>query len=75
MTYSRMETLDRSLGMNRALPPEYAPGTPAPASGTYEQRNVLGSPTGLRVTMSEGEELPVAPRGFTWARVEPKGSA
>ena len=45
---------------------EYPPGMRAPSAGIYEQRNVLGSPTGVRVTVAEGEELPAAPRGFTW---------
>jgi hypothetical protein len=36
----------------------------------YEQRNVLGSSTGLRVVIAQGETLPAAPRGFTWIMVE-----
>ena len=44
----------------------------APSAGTYEQRNVLGTPTGVRITVSQGEVLPAAPRGFTWRRVESK---
>lgn len=50
--------------------PEYPPGVRAPASGMYEQRNVLGSSTGLRVVIAQGETLPAAPRGFTWIMVE-----
>ena len=46
------------------------PGMQAPSAGTYEERNVLGSPTGFRVTVAEGEVLPAAPRGFTWRIVE-----
>jgi hypothetical protein len=38
----------------------------APSTGTYEQRNVLGSPTGVRISVSQGDVLPAAPRGFTW---------
>jgi hypothetical protein len=36
----------------------------------YEQRNVLGAPTGEQVAMAPGEPLPAAPRGFTWRLVE-----
>ena len=53
---------------------EYPPGMQAPSTGTYEQRNVLGTPTGVRITVSQGEVLPAAPRGFTWRRVEANGS-
>jgi hypothetical protein len=49
---------------------EYPPGTHAPAGGTYEQRNVLGTPTGVRVSLTEGERLPAAPRGFTWSQMQ-----
>ena len=50
---------------------EYAPGTPAPKPGIYEQRNVLGSVTGVRVSVVyRGQTLPPAPRGFTWSVVE-----
>ena len=49
---------------------EYPPGTQAPASGVYEQRNVFGAPTGDRVTLARGETLPAAPRGFTWSLVK-----
>ena len=50
--------------------PEYPPGTRAPVGGVYEQRNVLGAPTGEQVAMAPGEPLPAAPRGFTWRLVE-----
>jgi hypothetical protein len=46
---------------------EYPPGIQAPVGGTFEQRSVLGSPTGVRVTVARGEPLPNAPRGFTWS--------
>ena len=42
---------------------EYPPGMQAPVGGTFEQRSVLGSPTGVRVTVARGEPLPNAPRG------------
>jgi hypothetical protein len=49
---------------------EYPPGTRAPAAGLYEQRNVLGSPTGERIAVAQGDTLPAAPRGFTWLMVQ-----
>ena len=39
-----------------------------------EQHNVLGTPTGVRIAVAQGEVLPAAPRGFTWRRVEANGS-
>ena len=42
----------------------------APVAGIYEQRNVLGSATGVQVSMAQGETLPAAPRGFTWNLIE-----
>jgi hypothetical protein len=50
---------------------EYPPGTPAPAEGIYEQCNVLGSTTGVRITLACGQTMPASPRGFTWRVVEP----
>jgi hypothetical protein len=38
----------------------------APVTGLYEQRTVLGTLTGVRVTVAQGDALPAAPRGFTW---------
>jgi hypothetical protein len=52
---------------------EFAPGMQAPAAGVYEQRNVLGSFTGVRVTVGQGDVLPAAPRGFTWSIVKCAG--
>jgi hypothetical protein len=54
---------------------EHPPGVLAPVAGIYEQRNVLGSPTGLRVSMAQGDALPAAPRGFTWALVQARADA
>lgn len=51
---------------------EHSPGLPAPQDATYEQLNVLGSPTGVRVTVTRGELLPPAPRGFTWVILRPR---
>jgi hypothetical protein len=45
---------------------ELKPGTPAPASGSYEEVNVLGSPTGFVVEVRRDNALPALPRGFTW---------
>jgi hypothetical protein len=50
---------------------EYPPGIPAPVAGTYEQRNVFGSSTGARIVVARGEDLPRAPRGFTWRVIDP----
>jgi hypothetical protein len=36
----------------------------------YEQCSVLGTPTGVRIAVTRGQELPAAPRGFTWRAVE-----
>ena len=52
------------------LADEYPPGTAAPTGGMYDQCGVLGTPTGVRITVERGQELPAAPRGFTWRAVE-----
>jgi len=49
---------------------EYTPGTPAPASATYETVNLFGRKTGHRIVLQQGQILPALPRGFTWAIVE-----
>jgi hypothetical protein len=54
---------------------EYRPGTPAPSDGVYEQCNVLGSTTGTRITLTGGQKLPAAPRGFTWRMLGPPPEA
>jgi hypothetical protein len=54
---------------------EYPPGAQAPSGGIYEQCNVLGSSTGVRITLAPGQNLPAAPRGFTWRVVEPPPEA
>jgi hypothetical protein len=51
---------------------EYSPGAPAPFDGNFEQCTVLGSVTGVRVTLASGEKLPASPRGFTWRVIEPR---
>ena len=50
--------------------PEHPPGSPAPLSGRYEQLNVFGTSTGIRVNVRAGETLPVTPRGHCWVLVE-----
>ncbi len=42
------------------------PGDRAPTSGSYQELNVFGSPTGRVALVAKGNELPIAPRGFTW---------
>ena len=49
---------------------EHPPGEAAPETATYEQRNVFGTPTGVRVEVTGGEPLPLAPRGYFWVSVE-----
>ena len=51
---------------------EYPPGAPAPFDGNFEQCTVLGSVTGVRVTLVSGDKLPASPRGFTWRVIEPR---
>jgi hypothetical protein len=48
----------------------YAPKQPAPASAAYEQVNISGSPTGIRVNVVQGHPLPAEPVGHGWAAVE-----
>jgi hypothetical protein len=50
--------------------PVHLPGQPAPASATYEQTNIFGSPTRIRVDVTQGSPLPAAPVGHGWAVVE-----
>jgi hypothetical protein len=65
----RRETLVGQLADDRTKGREYPPGMRAPSGGVYEQRNVLGSFTGVRITVVRDEILPAAPRGFTWSLV------
>jgi hypothetical protein len=50
--------------------PEHAPGEAAPAAGVYEQLNIFGRPTGIRVAVAHKHSLPGAPHGHTWTLVE-----
>jgi hypothetical protein len=67
--------LVEQLAGDRTTGREYPPGMRAPSGGVYEQRNVLGSPTGARITVVRGEVLPATPRGFTWSLVEAHGDS
>jgi hypothetical protein len=40
----------------------------APEAGTYKQLNIFGSPTGIRISMQQGETLPPLPEGRSWVR-------
>jgi hypothetical protein len=48
---------------------EHAPGEAAPAAGIYEQLNIFGRPTGIRVTLAP---TPAAgsPLGHNWTLIE-----
>jgi hypothetical protein len=50
--------------------PEHAPGDPAPAAGTCEQRNIFGRSVGTRVNLAHGQSMPSAPLGHTWTRAK-----
>jgi len=63
------------LAGDRTTRGEYPPGMRAPSGGVYEQRSVLGSATGVRITVVRDEILPAAPRGFTWSLVEAHGDS
>ena len=52
---------------------EHRPGEPASCKGRSTEHAVLGSPTGKVVEVEQGEELPIAPRGFTWRHVPSDG--
>ena len=67
--------LGRRLAGDRTTRREYLPGMRAPSGGVYEQRSVLGSATGVRITVVRDEVLPAAPRGFTWSLVETHGDS
>jgi hypothetical protein len=50
--------------------PEHAPGEAAPATGTYEQLNIFGGPTGIRVTLTHNHPFAEAPIGHSWTLIE-----
>jgi hypothetical protein len=37
-----------------------------PAAGTYEQLNIFGRPTGIRINVEHGHPLPSAPLVHSW---------
>jgi hypothetical protein len=49
---------------------EHAPGEAAPAGGIYEQLNIFGRPTGIRISVEQGHPMPSAPLGHSWALIE-----
>jgi hypothetical protein len=49
---------------------EHAPGDAAAAAGVYEQLNVFGRPTGIRVALTHGHPLPNAPIGHSWMLID-----
>jgi hypothetical protein len=46
--------------------PDHAPGDAAPAAGIYEQLNIFGRPTGIRINVEHGHPLPSAPLVHSW---------
>jgi hypothetical protein len=46
------------------------PGEPAPATDSYQEHNIFGTPTSKRVDVNEGEPMPSAPHSFTWTPVQ-----
>jgi hypothetical protein len=61
---------DNMLEEDLAQHPEHAPGEAAPVAGTYEQLNIFGRPTGIRVNVRHGHPLPSAPLGHNWTLAE-----
>jgi hypothetical protein len=45
-------------------------GGAAPRTGTYEQIDALGQPTGIRVNLDHERSFPPAPIGHFWRPVE-----
>ena len=58
-----------SEGNHQVEPINYAPGSEAPESGTYEQLDVFHIPTGITEHIIRGERLPLAPQGYTWRKM------
>jgi hypothetical protein len=46
---------------------------PAPAAGTYEQINIFGRSSGMRIDVSHRDPFPLAPIGHMWRSVEENG--
>jgi hypothetical protein len=49
---------------------EHRPGAAVPDAATYEQLNIFGHPTGIRIVVADAHPLPPAPRGHTWTLVD-----
>jgi hypothetical protein len=56
-------------------PREHWPGERAEVPGAYEELDVLGTPTGRIVLAAQDEELPAAPRGFSWRPLSEQSAA
>jgi hypothetical protein len=50
--------------------PEHFPGDAVPVACVYEQLNIFGRATGIRVAEEHKHSLPSAPHGHTWALIE-----
>jgi hypothetical protein len=61
-----------AAGMKRN---DLEPGEPVPQAGVYQECNVFGTPTGAIAVMNDGEQLPAAPRGFTWRPLSGQSAA
>jgi hypothetical protein len=44
----------------------YDAGQPAPSSATYEQINLFGASTGIKIQVQRGRPLPLTPIGHQW---------
>jgi hypothetical protein len=62
--------LSRLALLPRMARREHQPGTTAPTTGRYEELNVFGTRTGRVEHVREGDQLPCAPRGFSWRQIE-----
>jgi hypothetical protein len=56
-------------------PRAYQPSKPAPMAGEYQELNALGAPTGRMALMAQGDQLPPAPRGFSWRPLSQRTAA
>jgi hypothetical protein len=61
--------MNAQRGIGLPEQPTYSAGYPSPASATYEQVNLFGSPTGIKVRVSRGEPLANTPIGHGWVVV------
>ncbi|MEA2775265.1 MAG: hypothetical protein QOF90_671 [Acetobacteraceae bacterium] len=49
-----------------AIRATHGAGQPAPSSATYEQMNLFGTATGIKIRVRRGCPLPPAPIGHGW---------